>query len=71
MASCPSTYWVYLELQAKVTAGTAATTDYDKLICKSGITSASALAQVTASVSSHPSRTPILTPFEAFEVSCI
>ena len=49
--ACPSTYWVYLTLSAKVLAGTAATSDYDNLICKSGIDSTEAQTQVSASVS--------------------
>ena len=40
VASCPSKYWVYLELEAKVVASTANTADYEELLCKNSVTDA-------------------------------
>ncbi|XP_053381020.1 choline transporter-like protein 2 isoform X2 [Mercenaria mercenaria] len=50
VASCPSTYWVYLELEALVTLTTATTSDYDKLLCKNSVTDAQTLIVASASV---------------------
>ena len=47
--SCPSTFWVYVQLEAKVFDGTATTSDYSKTVCKSGITDPA--TQISTSVS--------------------
>lgn len=49
VASCPSTYWVYVQLSALVKLGSATTSDYEKLICKSSVTTTNAMAQVSGS----------------------
>lgn len=38
VASCPSSYWVYVTLEALVTATSAVQADYDKMICKASVT---------------------------------
>lgn len=41
--SCPSSYWVYLELEALVSTNSASQSDYDKLLCKNSVTNPMAL----------------------------
>ncbi len=60
MAACPTTYWVYVELEAKVVAGTAVDGDYDKLFCKGSV--ADAQTTITGTAGATVSFRPTISP---------
>ncbi|XP_060561475.1 choline transporter-like protein 2 [Ruditapes philippinarum] len=38
VASCPSSYWVYVELQVKYTASSSVPADFEEMLCKNSVT---------------------------------
>ncbi|KAL4219650.1 hypothetical protein ACF0H5_022222 [Mactra antiquata] len=61
VAACPSTYWVYLELQVLHSASTATASDYNKAICKSSVTDVHTTVSASASAGQEVKETIVNT----------